>query len=63
MVSDGSSSLSIVPRVALMMPAPMRTTSGLPGMVAWDMRFLLPASYACVDFATNGTLTPGARMT
>ena len=63
MVSDGSSSLSIVPSVALMMPAPIRTMSGVPGMVVWGMCSLLSASYACVDFATNGTLTPGARMT
>src|SRR4051812_13644095 len=32
MLSDGSSSFSIVPSVALMMPAPIRTTSGVPGI-------------------------------
>ncbi len=36
MVSEGSSSLSKVPSVALMMPAPIRTTSGVPdGWRAW----------------------------
>ncbi len=56
---DGSSSLRNVPSVALMIPAPIRTTS----VAASVMEALPSAGQVAGAAAVKGTLTPGARIT